>query len=323
VARGHRIRKVSPNNSTSTRSDLVFVSQVSVLSVLKVQPDKTLGRRATPAVTSGGPSVRLARFVNRELAVAVSSQAVRSSSLPSPGFQVVFVDRDAGELRQPLSSVAAYPFENAAPVRSFPSFRSQRNSTGWWWCGTNRRHVGFESWLERDHVIQLDFAPEVVGLSSQPFWLSWDDGARGRRHAPDYFARLADGGALVVDCRPRGRIKPRDAAAFAATERACRQIGWRYELAHEPDATLMANLRWRAGYRHTRCRGDDGAAAAGDLAGTPRPLMELATLLGDPLATLPVIFHLLWTSELRTNLSVLLNEYSTVSTPLDADFEVS
>jgi len=41
----------------------------------------------------------------------------------------------------------------------------------------------------------------VVGLSSQPFWLSWDDGAHGRRHVPDYFARLVDGGALVIDCR--------------------------------------------------------------------------------------------------------------------------
>jgi hypothetical protein len=253
----------------------------------------------------------------------VSSQAVRASSLSSPGFQVVLVDRETGELRQPLSSVAAYPFENAAPVRSFPSFRGQRNSTGWWWCMTNRRHVGFESWLERDHVIRLDFAADVVGLSSQPFWLSWDDGARGRRHAPDYFARLADGGALVVDCRPRGRVKPRDAAAFVATEKACQQVGWRYELAHEPDPTLMANMRWLAGYRRTRCRGADIATAAVRLSGTPHPLMELAALLGDPLATLPVIFHLLWTGELRTNLSVLLNEYSTVSAPLDADFEVS
>jgi len=85
----------------------------------------------------------------------------------------------------------------------------------------------------------------------------------------------------------------------------------------------MANLRWLAGYRHNRCRGYDVAAAAVDLAATPRPLMELADLLGDPLATLPVIFHLLWTGDLRTNLSLLLNENSTLSTPFDPDLEVS
>ncbi len=35
----------------------------------------------------------------------------------------------------------------------------------------------------------------VVGIASQPFWLFWDDEASGRRrsHAPDYFARMADG----------------------------------------------------------------------------------------------------------------------------------
>jgi hypothetical protein len=76
----------------------------------------------------------------------------------------------------------------------------------------------------------LDFDPAVVGIASQPFWLFWDDEVTGRRrsHAPDYFARLVDGQALMVDCRPAERIKPRDAVAFAATRRACELVGWQY-----------------------------------------------------------------------------------------------
>lgn len=35
---------------------------------------------------------------------------------------------------------------------------------------------GFESWLERDRVMILDFSPEVTAFSSQPFWLTWPDG---------------------------------------------------------------------------------------------------------------------------------------------------
>ena len=31
-------------------------------------------------------------------------------------------------------------------------------------------HVGFESWAERDVAMMLDFDPDVVGFSSQPFW---------------------------------------------------------------------------------------------------------------------------------------------------------
>ena len=37
--------------------------------------------------------------------------------------------------------------------------------------------MGFESWLERDQVLHLDFDPSVVGIASQPFWLHWTDEA--------------------------------------------------------------------------------------------------------------------------------------------------
>jgi hypothetical protein len=54
--------------------------------------------------------------------------------------------------------------------------------------------VGFESWLERDHVLHLDFDPSVVGLASQPLWLYWtDEGGKPNSHAPDFFARRSDG----------------------------------------------------------------------------------------------------------------------------------
>lgn len=35
--------------------------------------------------------------------------------------------------------------------------------------------MGFESWLERDHVMLLDFDAAVVGIASQPFRLFWCD----------------------------------------------------------------------------------------------------------------------------------------------------
>ena len=35
--------------------------------------------------------------------------------------------------------------------------------------------MGFESWLERDHVMAMDFDPAIVGIASQPFWLHWRD----------------------------------------------------------------------------------------------------------------------------------------------------
>jgi hypothetical protein len=94
--------------------------------------------------------------------------------------------------------------------------------------------VGYESWLERDTLIVLDFDPDVVGVASQPFWLFWTTAeGKARSHAPDYFARLADGSARVIDCRPADRIKPRD-AAFDAARDAFAVMGWSYEVVDSP-----------------------------------------------------------------------------------------
>jgi hypothetical protein len=100
--------------------------------------------------------------------------------------------------------------ESCQPVRGFPSYKGQRNHVGHWWTATTGDLVGYESWLERDRLLLLDFDPDIVGIASQPFWLFWiaADG-KPRSHAPDYFARLANGSGLVLDCRPANRIKPR------------------------------------------------------------------------------------------------------------------
>ena len=81
--------------------------------------------------------------------------------------------------------------------------------------------------MERDHLLNLDFDPTVVGIASQPFWLHWIDAAgKPDSHAPDFFARRSDGSAVVVDCRPVERRRPRDVAKFEATARACALAGW-------------------------------------------------------------------------------------------------
>lgn len=119
--------------------------------------------------------------------------AVRRSA-----FGLAFV-RDGEVCRGRLDECWDVRFELVTPVRSFPSFTKQRNWPGLWWSSTMDCHVGYESWLERDVAMMLDFDPTVISFASQPFWLSWSDGARQRRHAPDFFARLADGTGVVVD----------------------------------------------------------------------------------------------------------------------------
>jgi hypothetical protein len=194
------------------------------------------------------------------------------------------------------------PFERVLPVREFGSYRGKRSFSGLWWSCTISDHVGYESWLERDRVMALDFDPAVVGLSSQPFRLSWQDGGRTRSHTPDYFVRLRDGTGVVVDVRADDRIEPEDAEAFAATARACESVGWQFRRVGAMPAVRTANLRWLAGYRHTRCLHPGRAADLRRVFRESVPLLEGARRVGDPIAVLPTLFHLLWRHVLETDL---------------------
>jgi hypothetical protein len=232
--------------------------------------------------------------------VGVSTGAL----LPAVGVQVVFVDEAGAKQSGALEVLWRTGFERVSPVRSFGSFRGQRSFQGSWWFATTGGHVGFESWVERDVVMLLDFDPDVVAVSSQPFCLTWAGQPRTRRHVPDYFARLADGSAVVIDVRPDELVGADDAEVFAATQRVCAAVGWGYRRVGGAGAVLAANVRWLSGFRHRRC----GNAPAGSelvrrVAAGPVTLAGLAGCAGDRLAVLPALYHLLWRGVLAADLA--------------------
>ncbi|MGQ4398835.1 TnsA-like heteromeric transposase endonuclease subunit [Streptomyces hayashii] len=211
----------------------------------------------------------------------------------------------AGGVRErgPLGRLWSVRFESVRPERRFPAFRGQGNWCGWYWSATCGGHVGYESWLERDRLMLLDFDPLVTGMSSQPFRLSWaEPGGKRVRHTPDFFVRRADGTALVVDVRPDDRIEPQDAEKFAVTAAACRSVGWDFARVGTPDAVLMANVRWLAGYRHPRVHHPDVADRLVEVFADGTGLLDGARKVGDQIAVLPVLFHLLWRRILTTDL---------------------
>ncbi|WP_019871538.1 TnsA-like heteromeric transposase endonuclease subunit [Salinispora oceanensis] len=234
--------------------------------------------------------------------------------VPLGGFEVGYVGLDGVDHRIQLADAWSVRFERCRPARRFPQYKGQKHFPGRWWTATMGHHVGYESWLERDHLMLLDFDPAVVAVASQPFWLFWaNEQGTVRSHAPDYFARLADGGARVVDCRPVERIKPKDAVKFVRTRTACEQLGWDYRVVGAPDAILVRNVRWLAGYRHPRHDLPAVAAALRQVFAEPGALLAGAEAAGDPIAVLPVLFHLLWRYELHTDLSTPLHPDAVVT----------
>lgn len=232
---------------------------------------------------------------------------------PGGEFELVFVGEGGAEQRRPLADCWDVRFERGRPVREFGWSKGQRHNPGWWWSATTGQHVGYESWLERDVVMLLDFDPQVVGIVSQPFWLHWHDEHRRRRHCPDYFARRWDGTVMVIDVRADDCIEPKDAEAFAAMEDACARAGWRFRRLGAADVVVTANVRWLSRYRHPRCAGADGIAelliAAFD---QPAALWDGAAAVGDRLAVLPVLFHLLWRHDLTADLTTRLGSSTLV-----------
>jgi hypothetical protein len=233
--------------------------------------------------------------------VGGSSALAVDGLAPGAGFEaaagldlVFFAAGGAGRRRERLADCWWEPFERAVPVRGFPSFRGQRNFPGLWWSATSGAHVGFESWLERDHLMLLDFDRQVLAFAAQPFWIEWSSQGRTRRHAPDFFARRADGTGVVIDVRHDARIGPADAEAFAVTAAGCEAVGWRYQRVGQPPAVLTANVRWLSGYRHPRCWRPGLAEQLREVCRVPRGLRSGAEAVGEAVVVLPVLFHLLW-----------------------------
>ncbi|MGH3815209.1 MAG: TnsA-like heteromeric transposase endonuclease subunit, partial [Pseudonocardiaceae bacterium] len=230
-------------------------------------------------------------------------------------FGLSYLDMDGVDRQGWLAECWDVPFEDGSPVRSFPSFKGQRNFVGWWWSATSGRHVGHESWLERDHAMLLDFDAEIAGFSSQPFGLSWLDGTRQRGHVPDYFARRADGTALVVDVRADERVEPDDAEVFAVTEAACAEVGWEFRRVGALDPVVVGNVRWLSRYRHPRCgQRVDVSDRLREVFSKPTALRDGVSMAGESLEVLPVLFHLLWRQELTADLASAALSVSTVVT---------
>ena len=239
--------------------------------------------------------------------------AVDLSAAAVDAVEIGWVNPDGVEQQMALDEVGAVPFELGLPVRQFKSRKRQRHLSGLWWCATTGGHVGFESWLERDHLIFLDIDTCVVGIASQPFWLQWPDESGSRvGHAPDYFARRGDGSSVVVDCRPAERCTARDVAKFEVSAAVCAQLGWEYRLVGALDPITVANVRWLAGYRHPRHDLEHVVRLLRERFATPTPLMVGAAAVGDPIAVLPVLFHLLWRQELSVDLSSPLHPDTSV-----------
>ncbi|MCX5261734.1 TnsA-like heteromeric transposase endonuclease subunit [Streptomyces canus] len=127
---------------------------------------------------------------------------------------------------------------------------------------------------------------------------------------PQLFARYTDSTALLADCPSHPDAGSQHALRAAqAVTKPCAHIGWTYRRLTPLDDVTAANLKWLAGYRHPRNAGRPGLTAAVLKAFTrPRPLLEGAEAVGDPIEVLPAVFHALWHGQVTADLETPLHE---------------
>lgn len=119
--------------------------------------------------------------------------------------------------------------------------------------------AAFESSLERDWLIVLDFDSTVVEVREQPFTLTYDSPNGLRKYTPDVMARFAIKGnqndTVVYEVKPRDELRANwnlYKNRFQAAARYCKHFGWRFRVVTEREirTPVLENAKFLRRYRN-------------------------------------------------------------------------
>jgi hypothetical protein len=153
------------------------------------------------------------------------------------------------EVRGCLADLPLERLRRCGPVRSPGVYRRQRHMPGRWFSTTAGRFLEYESLLERDWMLLMDFDRQVEWICEQPLRLRYRKNSEPASHVPDLLVWRA-GTWELCDVKSVERLEdPGFLAQVEATGLACAEAGFGYRVLSEPDRQLLANVRWLAGFR--------------------------------------------------------------------------
>lgn len=210
-----------------------------------------------------------------------------------------------------------------APVRKLRT--SRRCLTGRVALATGGT-AAFESSLERDWLIALDFDPAVRLVREQPFSIYYECEGEKRRYTPDVLVEaLTSQGEIrttVYEVKPLEELRAewgRYHARFRAAVRYCRKRGWRFKIVTEKylRTPFVQNAKFLRRYRHITEQPLVAAQlfytlnAIGET--TPQALLAAAYLSEEKqMAAVPELWRLLALRQINT----LLAEPLTMNAPI-------
>lgn len=221
------------------------------------------------------------------------------------------LDSSLAEVVTTVARTTTALFHDAESVRRMSNRYSQRHRTGIEFMASTGRHHVFESLTEQGVLKQIDMSLPV-DVVSQPFWLHWHDGAKRRRHAPDFLVTERHG-TTVVNVRPDGMVKDDDAEQFTALSAVAARLGWRHVVVGGFRRPHSVNVEALSSARRTPHDPLGLATAMHEaLSRGPQPFGAVVAATDAPALARSVLMGMIWRGEAAIDLAVLLTDHSTV-----------
>ena len=199
-------------------------------------------------------------------------------------------------------------------VRAAKSTAKSRHVPVYAYSTTTGGHIRLESGLEHDLLRELDRRPEVSWLVSQPTRLRLPARRARRRleHTPDLLSLDVNGVATVWDVRATRRQDDDFKVKAELTGRACRDLGWRYEIFAGLTRVRRANLMWLHGFRRPPA---DYATHLAMIVGATRNMTISGVLASDDEGghLTASMWHAIWRGDLLCDLDKHLSRSSRLS----------
>lgn len=202
-----------------------------------------------------------------------------------------------------------------APIRTPRSTEKSRHIPVQAHCFVTQTMLTLESGLEYDLLLMVERDPEAAWVVPQPARLGIKM-STGRRtvHTPDLLVLDRDGDVTIWNARSSERQDDKFFAQSRATEIACHEVGWRYEVFPGHSRAKKYNLRWLAAYRTSMPWHVAAKPALLEICRRPAPTVGhvLSADLGSG-HLVSALWHYVWRGELAVDLDHAIRRSTPIS----------